>query len=115
MKIRMSVEGLELTGELEKYASAKLRRLGKFVPRRLRAGAAVEVQFSLHKRKGAKYNTCGISFMLDGTKLKAEETTLHMYTALDVAAVHIEHQLKDYARNNLRRRLRTRLRRFFRR
>jgi len=111
----MSVDGLELTSELEKYASLKLRRLGKFVPRRYRAESAAEVQFALVKRKGAKYNTCGISFTLDGTTLKAEETTLHMYTALDVAAVHIEHQLKDFARNTLRRRLRTRLKRFLRR
>ena len=110
----MSVEGLELTSELEKYASLKLRRLNKFVPRWLRAEAAAEVRFAVVKRKGTKYNTCGITFMLDDAMLKAEETTLHMYTALDVAAVHIEHQLKDHARKQLRYRLTHRLRRFFR-
>jgi ribosome-associated translation inhibitor RaiA len=69
------------------------------------------------RRKGATYNTCVIGLNIDEAKLKAEETTLHMYTSLDIAVVHIERQLNDYAakhRHNLNTRLRNRLRHHFR-
>jgi len=99
MKIRLSASGLELTAELEKYTHAKIVRLSRKVPRGLRAQSLCDVHFVQTRRKGSKINTCVVAFTLDDTKLKAEETTLHMYAALDIAIVHLEHQLTDYIAN----------------
>lgn len=118
MKIRLSTSDFDLTLELEKYANIKLAALSRKVPRRMRPQAFCDVHFTQVRRKGAKFNTCVIGLTIDDTKLRAEETTLHMYTSLDIAVVHIERQLNDYAakhRHRLNARLRARLRRHFRR
>jgi ribosomal subunit interface protein len=114
MKIRLSTSDFDLTLELEKYANIKLAGLSRKVPRRMRPQAFCDVHFMQVRRKGAKFNTCVIGLNIDDTKLRSEETTLHMYTSLDIAVVHIERQLNDYAAKH-RHPLRTRLRRRFRR
>ncbi|HSX30773.1 MAG TPA: HPF/RaiA family ribosome-associated protein [Candidatus Saccharimonadales bacterium] len=115
MKIHLNATGLELTGDLEKYAGGKLAKLAKRVPRKLRVHADCTVTFTLKRKKGAKFNTCTIVLKLDGTELKAEETTLHMYAALDIALVHVRQQLKDYVAKQRSRRPLARLQRHFRR
>lgn len=97
MKIHFSAKGLELNAELEKYANGKIVGLVKKVPRRLRAEAVVSIDFLQHRKKGKDFKTCSIMFTFNDTELKAAETTLHMYAALDIAAVHMERQLIDYA------------------
>lgn len=113
MKIYLNATGFDLTTDLEKYANVKIARLARKVPRSLRASAACSVHFTQTRKKGTKFNTCSISFRLDDNELKAEETTLHMYSSLDIAAVHIGHQLKDFVAKRGRRRLRLILRRYF--
>jgi ribosomal subunit interface protein len=113
MKIRLSASGLDLTAELEKYAHAKIAQLAKKVPRDLRAPSLCDVHFMQSRKKDAKLNTCVVAFTLDSTKLKAEETTLHMYAALDIAIVHLEHQLADFVasrKSPLKARIKKRLR-----
>ena len=115
MKVRLNASGFELGIELEKYTNTKISQLIKQVPRKLRANAVCVVHFGQVRRKRTEFNTCSVTFTLDGTELKAEETTLHMYSALDVAAVHISHQLKDYvAKQAAEHRLKARLKRYFR-
>jgi ribosomal subunit interface protein len=118
MKTRLSTSDFDLTLELEKYANIKLASLTRKVPRRMRTQAYCDVHFMQVRRKGAKFNTCVIGLSIDGTKLRSEETTLHMYTSLDIAVVHVERQLNDYAakhRHHVSTRLRSRLRQHFRR
>jgi ribosomal subunit interface protein len=115
MKVRLSASGFELTSELEKYASAKIAHLSRQVPRKLRTEAACEVLFAQTHKKDVRFNSCSISFTVGEAELKAEETTLHMYSSLDIASVHIEHQLKDYVAKQRKHWLRTRLKRHFRR
>jgi ribosomal subunit interface protein len=111
MKILYSVLGLELTGELNKYANGKVKRLTRRIPRKLRAQAECQVEFAQAVRKGVKYSTCSVTLMFDDTVFRAKETTQHMYAALDIAAVQIEQQVKDHARSQhsglLKRRFRT--------
>jgi len=98
MKINFSANGLELTSELEKYANRKVSRIARRVPRGLRSTAGCHVVFAQAIRKGIKFSTCTITLAFDGNELKAQETTQHMYAALDIATVQIEQQLKDCAR-----------------
>ena len=115
MKIHFSASGLELTPELEKYARKKVVRLSRKVPRGVRTEAVCDVQFIQKRRKGEKFNRCSISFKLGKADLKAEETTLHMYTSLDIASVHMERQLIDYAAKHGELSLRSRIKRSLRR
>lgn len=115
MKVHLTASGFELTPELEKYADAKLRRLGRIIPKQLRAQASCGVAFKQVKHGATKHNTCVLIIQLADTELKAEETTQHMYAALDIACVHVEHQLIDYAAARRRHRLRRLLRKPFRR
>lgn len=100
MKVRYSATGYELTRELEKYASAKVTKFTRKLPRRVRGAADCEVSFAQTRRGESKFNTCTVNLRFDDTVLTASETTLHMYAALDIAAVHIEQQLKSYLRSN---------------
>lgn len=100
MKIHFSVNGIEMTSDLEKYANKKVARLSRRVPRRLRVSTDCHIMFTQAVRKGVKYNTCDIVLSLDGNELRTRETTQHMYAALDIAAVQIEQQLKDLDRRD---------------
>jgi ribosomal subunit interface protein len=102
MKVHYSTRGFELTAELEKYANGKMARLTRKVPRRFKADSMCEVAFSQAMRKDNKLSTCSITLSLNGTDIKAKETTQHMYAALDIAVVDIEQQLKDYIRKRRR-------------
>ncbi len=102
MKTHFAAEGTELTAELERYARSKIARLTRRVPRRLKTYASCKVAFAQKSVKGTKFSTCTLSLWLDDTELKAEETTQHLYAALDIAAVHVEQQLKVYVRRNRR-------------
>jgi putative sigma-54 modulation protein len=102
MKIHFAADGIELTVELEKYANSKIAHLARKVPRRYRTYASFKVVFSQVIRKGTKQCTCDLNLWIDDTDLRAEETTQHMYASLDIAAVHIEQQLRDYLRRKRR-------------
>lgn len=101
MKTQFSTKGIDLTSELEKYANRKVAHISRRVPRKLRATVDCEVAFARATKKGTKLNTCTITLGIDDVELKACETTQHMYAALDIAAVQIEQQLKDYVRKEL--------------
>ena len=98
MKTYFSVTGLTLKPELEKYANAKLARLSRRVPRKYRAQSDFQVELKRAVKQGIKHNTCNITLAFDGAELKAQETTQHMYAALDICAVQIESQLKRHMR-----------------
>jgi ribosomal subunit interface protein len=115
MKLHLTAEGFDLTGDLEKYADVKLRRLRRIIPKQLRAQAICSVHFKQVKRGDLKHNSCTLTVELADAEVKAQETTQHMYAALDIACVHIEHQLADYAAGRRRHRLRRLVRRPFRR
>ena len=97
MKVSYSTQDFKLTDDLEKYANNKIARLVKKVPRRLRPNATFEITFGQVVRKADKLNTCSVGLAFGDVELLAKETTQHMYAALDIAAAHIEQQLKNYS------------------
>lgn len=113
MKVRLTSTGYDMTSELEKYADGKAADMAKPLPHKLRATADCWIHFTQVTKKDVVYNTCTVTFRVQDTELKAEETTLHMYSALDIASVHIEQQLEDYIARRKKHRLRTGLKRRF--
>lgn len=96
MKLHLTASGFELGNELEKYASGKAAQLSKEIPRKLREQAVCQMHFTQTDRRKAKISTCTVLVKLKDEAFHAEESTQHMYAALDIAVVHMEHQLSDY-------------------
>jgi ribosomal subunit interface protein len=110
MKLHITATGFELDRELEKYATKKALLVGRKVPRKVRPQASCTVAFSLVHSKKVKYNTCTVTLAYDDAQFSAEETTQHMYAALDIAVVHVEQQLKDHLRRSRKRHMQSHLR-----
>jgi len=113
MKIHLRAEGFELTSELEKYAGSKIAQLTKRLPRSLRQLADCEAVFLRGQAKGVRSNTCSLTLRVEGTELHARETTQHMYAALDIAAVYVEQELKEYLAKRRKQPVRSHLKRHF--
>ena len=96
MKLHITASGFDLGSELEKYASGKAAQLNKEIPRKLRAQSVCDMHFAQTKGDELKVSTCTILVKLGEEEFHAEESTQHMYAALDIATVHMEHQLDDY-------------------
>jgi ribosomal subunit interface protein len=109
MKTHFVASNFDLTIDLEKYARHKLIEIGRWVPRALRAQASCTINFDQKIRGELKLNTCTIVIVLPDVELHASETTSHMYAALDIAAVNINQQLREYARRNQTRGVRIRM------
>lgn len=113
MKVRLTSTGYDMTSELEKYADGKAADMAKPLSHKYRATADCWIHFTSVKKKGVVYHTCTVTFRVQDTELKTEETTLHMYAALDIASAHIEQQLEDYVARRKKHRLRSMVKKRF--
>jgi ribosomal subunit interface protein len=111
MKIRFTAEGFDISTELDKYAGRKVAQMARHVPRKAKAEADCEIHFTQSEHAGVKHSTCVVTFKIGEQELKAEETTQHMYAALDIAAVRIEQQLESYVKHQKKPGMRSRLKR----
>ncbi len=114
MRVHVTATGFNLTPKLEKYVGTKISQLSHKMPQEFRASAICEVRLTVKRKKGARPSTCRIRILVNNTELNAEETTPHIYSSLDIASVHVGHQLRDYVAKHRRRRLEVVLRYFFR-
>jgi len=96
MKLHLHATGFELDVELEKYVDGKVGQLYKELPRKLRADASCDILFRLSEKAKTKLSTCKLVVQFDGAMFQAEESTQHMYAALDIAVVNVQHQLEAY-------------------
>jgi ribosomal subunit interface protein len=98
MHIEITTQGLELTQELDKYTQSKLGRIARLVARLSQHGSSTicAVRFTQTHTKETKVNTCTLKVTLGSETFTAEETTQHMYAALDIVTRQIEQQLKAY-------------------
>jgi len=94
LEYTFSADGFESLPKLKKYCSTKLVTLEKYVPRRARASAKLDVRFWLDHAKRQK--TCRLVLVLPEAVLTVTETTDHAYAALDIAAAEIKRQLAEY-------------------
>ncbi len=103
----VSAEGFNLTPKLQRYTTEKVRKIEKFVPRRVRESAVLAVHYKMANR--GKEKTCTLALELPHETLAVRETAPHMFAALDLTAVEMRRQVADYkgkhSRSSLRRRL----------
>ncbi len=90
----VSAEGFDLTPKLQKYATAKVRTVEKYVPRHDRQAAALAVHFKMAKKGEEK--TCTLALELPLETLAVRETSAHMYSSLDAATIEMRRKIADY-------------------
>jgi len=99
MRFHILAEGFDLTPELEKYTAGKIETLAKLLPRGARRNVVASVRFTRSPKRSQSHSTCVLVLTLSNDEeMRAEESTMHMYAALDIAVVHLEQQLRAYKR-----------------
>lgn len=94
MNYTLSVDGIELTGKLEKYVAKKVKPLEKYIPKRARESATLDIHFRLLKPSQEK--EVEFILVLPHQKIVLKEATTHAYASLDVIVVEAKRQIKTY-------------------
>jgi ribosomal subunit interface protein len=108
MNTQLSARGFELNAELEKYARHKLAALRRRLPRMVRTDVVCTVKFIQKRKREGGLRVCKLTLELPHGTLQAQESTQHMYAALDIVIADVLTQLavykRQYHRPGLRRR-----------
>jgi ribosomal subunit interface protein len=98
MITRLDISGvhMDVGADLRKYATKKIGRLDRFVPRASRESVHAEIKLKEGKAKDKNERTCEIILRLPQETLTVKETTINIYAAIDIAETKLRHQLKKY-------------------
>ncbi|HSH18033.1 MAG TPA: ribosome-associated translation inhibitor RaiA [Candidatus Saccharimonadales bacterium] len=98
---------------LRKYVTRKIGHLDRYLPRQARASAHAEVLLKEDGAKDGRCHTCEVTLHLPHEVINIQETSINMYTAVDIVELKLKHQIQKYkdlhVGNTFRRRLATRL------
>jgi putative sigma-54 modulation protein len=94
----MEVSGVHTTvdEDLRKYVTKKLGRMDRYLPRKARDSAHIEVQLKESKAKDKKQCTCEVVLHLPQENIMIKETTLNMFAAVDIVETKLKNQIKKY-------------------
>lgn len=101
---------------VHKYVTRKLGRLDRYMPRAAQESAHAEIHLKTGKsgRAGSGRNcTCEAALHLPHGNINVSETSINMYTAIDIVELKLKQQIKKYKElhsGSLRRRLAARFR-----
>jgi putative sigma-54 modulation protein len=95
---KLEVSGVHATvdDDLQKYVNKKIGKLDAYMARHARTSAHAEVLLKKNKAKNKSECTCEVVLQLPGETLRAEETTLNFYAAIDIVEEKLKAQLKKY-------------------
>lgn len=96
MKLEITGVHMDLDAKIQKYVTAKLNKLEKYLPRHARESAHAEVFLKERKIKTRKECTCEVVLHLPKETIRTEETTMNMYAAVDIVEAKLKNQLKKY-------------------
>lgn len=105
-KLELNTQHLVLTDDLQKYVMRKIGRLDRFISRHARENVRVHVRLKESKAKDNKRFTCLVTLHLPQQTLEAEESTINIFAAVDIAETKLRHQLKKYKEAHMQRKLR---------
>ncbi len=108
-KLEISTQHTALTDDLQKYIAKKIGRLDRFAPRVARESMHIQVKLKESRAKDKKQFTCAVIVHLPQQVLEAEESTINMFAAVDIAETKLRHQLKKYKETHTKRRVHQRL------
>lgn len=110
------IEKMEITGvhmdvdpKLKKYVTKKMGAMDKYIPRKARESAHLEVRLKEAKAKDKNQYTCEVVLHLPQDTITIHETTLNIFAAVDIVETKLRNQIKRYKDTHARRRIPTRL------
>ena len=95
-KLELSGVHLKIDSDLSKYASKKIGKLDKYMPRHARESAHAEVFLKEATIKKKKECTCEVVLHLPHDTITTKETTMNIYAAIDIVEAKLKNQLKKY-------------------
>lgn len=95
---KMEISGVhtEVDNDLQKYVTKKLGHMDRYLPRKARPSAHIEVQLKEQKAKDKNQCTCEVLLHLPQDTIMIKETTLNMYAAVDIVETKLKNQIKKY-------------------
>lgn len=95
---KMEISGVhtEVSDDLHRYVGKKIGKLDRYIPRRARQSAHVEVKLKEATIKKRKQYTCDVVMYLPHETIATKETTLNMFAAVDIVETKLKNQLKRY-------------------
>lgn len=94
----MEISGVhsDIDQDLRKYVTKKLGRMDRYLPKKARPSAHIEVQLKESKAKDKNQCTCEVILHLPHDTITIKETTLNMYAAVDIVETKLKNQIKKY-------------------
>lgn len=84
---------------IKKYVTRKIGHLDRYLPRHARSSAHAEVTLKEGKagrsESGRDY-TCEVTMHLPHEVINVSETSVNMYTAVDIIELKLKHQIQKY-------------------
>lgn len=112
-KIAITGVHFAVDDDLKKYATNKIGKLDKYIPRKSRESAHAEIFLKETKAKDKKQCICEVVLHLPHGKIATKESTINMYAAIDIVETKLKNQIKKYKDthgvNRLHRRVLSRL------
>lgn len=93
MQIQIRGKNIQLTDSLRSYAENKVKKLEKFYDQITHADVSLIVEKNKNVDETHKVE---ITLHANGTIIRGEESTISMYSSIDVAVDKLERQLKKY-------------------
>lgn len=104
---------MEPDEKLQKYIEKKIGRIERYIPRSGRENVRAEVQLKENKADNAADCCASITMHLPHEVINVTETSMNMYTAIDILELKLKQKVKKYKdlhhSGALKRRLATRL------
>ena len=108
---KFEVKGVhgESDEKLKKYVAKSVAKLERYMPRKSRESAHVEVKLKENKAQSDKKCTAELIVHMPHEILTAKEATVNMFAAIDIVEAKLVNQLKKYKETHTNPRLLRRL------
>lgn len=104
-KLEISAQHFDLDRKLQSYASRKIGKLDKYMPRAARASAHVAIKLKEQNARNKKQCQCEVIMYLPQETITISEATINMYAAVDIVEAKLRNQLKSYKERHSRSKL----------
>lgn len=88
---------MKISPELQKYITKKIGKLDKYLPRKARESAHVEVIMKeATQGKGKKTYTCEVLLRVPKDTITVSQSTINPFAAVDIAEDTLKNQIRKY-------------------
>ena len=96
---------MDVEPKLLKYVTKKMGAMDKYIPRRARESAHLEVKLKEAKAKDKNQYTCEIILHLPHDSITIHETTMNIFAAVDIVETKLKNQIRKYKETHTKKRI----------